>query len=454
MPAVKSLARTTWVRLTIVLSASAALIKLVFITAAGVAGRGGSVRSRVIARLSGPDVLRLLFEVLRAFVPNLALRRKLVTSYDNVGTVVVTRFDDVKDVLRRDQDFEVVYAPRMMRITDGQNFFLGMQDGALYSRDVSNMRLAVRSDDIETIVKPFALRRADELVGAASGRIDVPQQLTLRVPAQLLGHYFGAGGPSERELIEWTTLMFWYLFADLDADPELDERALKAASSCRSYLDNLIRERKQQLSPVDDVLGRCLLMQSQGRAGMSDLEIRNNLLGLMIGAVPTISKAAVQALDQLLERPEYLSSAQAAARSGNDTLLTACVFEALRFNPVNPLIFRRAAHDTTIAANKLRALDVKRGAMVLAANLSAMFDPMKIDLPKQFRIDRPWDNYMLWGDGLHACFGAQINLVLVPAILKPLLARRGLRRVARQSGRIDTAGTPFPVHMHLEFDIT
>lgn len=444
--------RATWVRVEIFLSAVAALIQLLLIAAASVLGHEGTVRTRVIARLSAPTALRLLCDVLRAFVPNLALRSKIITSYDNVGTVVVTRFDDVKDVLRRDQDFEVVYAPRMMRITNGQNFFLGMQDGELYSRDVSNMRLAVRRDDAEAIVKPFASRVAAELVAAAAGRIDVPQQLTLRVPAQLLGDYFGTGGPTERELIEWTTLMFWYLFADLDADPALDNRALAAAAQCRLYLDHLIQDRKRQPAHAGDVLGRCLLMQSEGRPGMSDLEIRNNLIGLMIGAVPTISKAAVNSLDQLLERPEHLAIAQAAARSGDDAKLAACVFEALRFNPVNPFIFRRATRDTWIAANRLRARDVKTGTMVLASNLSAMFDPMKLDRPKEFRLDRPWDNYILWGDGLHACFGAHINLVLIPAILKPLLQRRRLRRAANGLGSIDNAGTPFPVHMQLEFD--
>ena len=32
---------------------------------------------------------------------------------------------------------------------------------------------------------------------------------------------------------------------------------------------------------------------------MDDLGIRNNLIGLIIGAIPTTSKAAIQALDQL-----------------------------------------------------------------------------------------------------------------------------------------------------------
>jgi cytochrome P450 len=441
-----------WTRVLILGAAFAAVGRLIGMALASVFGSGGTAKSRLTARLTAPAGQRVVFDLLRAALPNLVLRRRFVTAYDNGGTAVVTRFDDVKDVLARDEDFEVVYGPRMMQITGGQNFFLGMQNTPDYTRDVSNMRLAVRRDDLAGIVRPFACRRASALVEAASGRIDVPQDLTLRVPAQLLDDYFGTPGPSEREMIAWTTDMFWYLFIDLAADPGLDARVLAEAARCRSYLDAVIAERKALPSSRDDVLNRCLAMQAAGLPGMDDLAIRNNLIGLLIGAVPTTSKAAVQALDQLLDRPQALAGAQRAARSDDDESLARHVFEALRFNPVNPVIYRRATRDTVIAGNTLHARKIPRTTMVLAANFSAMFDRLKLAQPGKFRTDRPWDDYILWGDGLHTCFGAHINKVLIPAILKPLLKQQGLRRAPGPAGRIDTQKTPFPVHLSLEFE--
>jgi cytochrome P450 len=452
MSAIVSFFRALWVHLGVVLFGLVALVRLVGIGLASLIGREGTIRSRLAAKLTAPEGQRLAFAFARAFVPNVALSAKFVSAYENNGTALVTRFADVKDVLSRDGDFEVVYGPRMEKITAGANFFLGMQDSPAYQRDVSNMRLAVRRDDVAAIVKPFAATRAAELVRTAPGRIDVPQELSLRVPAQLLGVYFGTPGPSERQLIEWTTLMFWYLFIDLAANAELDKRALEAAAAARAYLDARIAERKAQPSGTDDVLNRCLAMQKAGLPGMDDLGIRNNLIGLIIGAVPTISKAAVLALDQLLDRPEALKGASEAARTGDDARLAAHVFEALRFNPLNPVIYRRAVRDTLIAANSLRALNVRKGSMVMAANFSAMFDPLKVAAPGRFRTDRPWDNYILWGDGLHTCFGAHINRVLIPEILKPLLLTKNLRRAPGDVGRIDNEGTPFPVHLWLEFD--
>jgi cytochrome P450 len=356
------------------------------------------------------------------------------------------------EVLDRNADFEVVYEPKMRAITGGENFFLGMQDTPLYARDVSNMRLAMRRDDVATIVEPLARRLAAELVAKHPKRIDVPEQLSLLVPTAIVTDYFGIAGARTSDLVAWSTLMFWYLFVDLAGDAALERKALEAAAACRGAIDAAIADRKASGPTKDDVLGRCLVLQKANLPGMNDLGIRNNFIGLVIGAIPTISKACVQVLDQLLERPQAIESARAAAQAGNDALLAAHVFEAFRFNPINPLIYRRAACDTQIAAGTMRARKIPRGTMVLAANLSAMFDPLKIEAPETFRTNRPWGEYILWGYGMHTCFGAYINRAVMPAILKPLLAKPGLRRAAGDAGRVDSGGTPFPQHFSVEWD--
>jgi cytochrome P450 len=416
------------------------------------AASGDGLKAKAAAALQDPRVQRISLRLLRAFQPNLVLSKQLVGAYPNTGTAIVTRYQDVVEVLDRNADFEVVYEPKMRAITGSGNFFLGMQDTALYQRDVSNMRLAMRRDDVAAIVEPAARRLAEQLVGKQANRIDVPKDLSLLVPTTaIVTDYFGITGARNDDLIDWTTSMFWYLFVDLAGDPAIAGKALDAAVACRSAIDAAIASRKAAGVAKDDVLGRCLVLQQADQPGMDDLTIRNNLIGLVIGAIPTISRACVQVLDQLLDRPRALESAQAAARAGDDALLAAHVFEAFRFNPINPLIYRRAACDATIAAGSLRARKIPKGAMVLASNLSAMFDPLKIEAPESFRTDRPWGEYMLWGYGMHTCFGAYINRAVMPAILKPLLAKPGLRRAAGKAGRIDGGGTPFPQHFWVEW---
>ncbi len=90
--------------------------------------------------------------------------------------------------------------------------------------------------------------------------------------------------------------------------------------------------------------------------------------------------------------------------------------------------------------------------MVFAANFSAMFDRFDIPAPNEFRTDRTWETYIHWGYGMHTCFGAAINRAVIPAILKPLLLRKNLRRAPGGAGEIDTGGTSFPQHFTVEFD--
>lgn len=412
----------------------------------------GGLRASFGATLQNPANLGDLTDILRAFAPNLSLKRQLVKAYDNTGTAVVTRREDVLDVLNRDADFEVVYEPRMRKLTQGANFFLGMQPGADYERDTSLMRLAARQADVPEIVLPRATELAQRIVAECEGKLDLPPQLTLQVPWDMTDRYFGTGGPDPHIMQGWTTMLFWYLFGDLGADPDLERKAMEDASALRDYLDSAIAARKAGPTDATDMLNRCLAMQTAGMSGIDDTAIRNNLLGILIGAIPTISKASCLALDELLRRPDALQIAQNAALRDNDDLLSNCIWEALRFNPHNPIIYRRAVRDTLVGRSTLRQARIKEGQFVIAATQSAMFDRFDFDAPKSFRTDRPFSQQIIWGTGLHTCFGATINAAVIPAILKPILARTNLRRAEGDLGQIDTGGTPFPQHFHVEFD--
>ena len=441
-----------WRRLLLIGQGVGALLALIGTGIGALFGGEGTLGQRLGAAFAGPVTLRRGFAVLRLFQPILRLKTRIITAYENGGTAIVTRRADVVEVLGRDEDFAVVYGPRMEMITGGENFFLGMANSARYTRDVSNMRLAVRREDVAEIVAPFVAATAAGIVTETGGRIDAPQMLTLPSAARLIDHYFGTPGPSEAEMIDWTTTLFWYLFIDLKADPGLGAKAEAVAAAFRDRMDTLIAERKAAPGERDDVLARCLHFQAGGSPGMTDRDIRNNLIGLLIGLLPTTSAAANLALDELLDRPAAFAGACAAAREDDDARLAAHIFEALRFRPLNPLIYRRALRDCRIAEGKLRTPRIAKDTMVLASNLSAMFDPLAVPAPNRFRTDRPWEVYMLWGYGLHTCFGAYLNRATIPALLKPLLSRPGLRRAPGPAGRLDLAGTPFPVHLHLEFD--
>ncbi len=432
--------------------AIAAAVSLAPLVAKALMAGKGPIKARLAPLLGKTSTQANIFALMRLARPNVALTAKFAKAYDNTGSAFVTRAQDVIEVLDRERDFAVVYEPKMRALTGGENFFLGMQDSAAYQHDVSIMRLIMQREDVHNIIEPLATRETERLAAQYPSSIDLPHDLTTRVPAVIVADYFGTPGPDQRSLIAWATVLFWWLFQELSGDPAVEARALDAAKKLCVSVDETIARRKASGEKKDDLVGRALVLQAS-RPEFTDLAIRNNLVGLIIGAIPTLSKVACLAVDELLRRPAALAGAQQAARDGDAKSFDAHIFEALRFNPLNPVIYRRANRDVTIAASTLRACKIKKGSMVFASNLSAMFDPLKVADRNNFRLDRPGSDYMLWGYGMHTCFGAHINRVVPPIMLRPILARQNLRRAPGADGALDGGDTPpFPQHFVLQSD--
>jgi cytochrome P450 len=201
----------------------------------------------------------------------------------------------------------------------------------------------------------------------------------------------------------------------------------------------------------DDIVARLLQLQGDPATSFSDSEIRTNLLGYVVGGIPTISKAADLALDELLNRPAELAGAQQAARDGNLDLVAAYVFEALRFNPHNPGLIRVCASDYVLGRGTSYETTIPAGMVTLAATQSAMFDGDAVPNPDSFQLDRPWEQYLHFGSGQHSCGGEHVARTTIPRIAAALLRRRNLRRAPGAAGSLAWEG-PFPSGMTLEFD--
>jgi cytochrome P450 len=184
---------------------------------------------------------------------------------------------------------------------------------------------------------------------------------------------------------------------------------------------------------------------------MDDAQLLNNLFGLVVGAIPTTSAAVARALDELLRRPTELKAAQAAARAGDTALVTKYVFEAMRFNPLGPGVFRIAAQDFEVAGGTSRETVIPAGRPVLVALQSASFDSDRVPRPDEFDIERPLPEYLHFGFGLHTCFGRYINAVQIPLIVQSVLRKENLRRAPGDAGKLTVDG-PFPSSLTVEFD--
>ncbi|MDO9712617.1 cytochrome P450 [Paracraurococcus lichenis] len=379
----------------------------------------------------------------------------LVVPWKGRTYALVTRYDDVQEVLQRPNVFNVTYAPKIAVIMDGDNIFLGMKDEPNYTRDRTNMRMTAPRGEALSRVKPEVARLTAEAVQRAlpGGRLDLAMELTQDVTTRFFGAYFGTPGRSVTQFSDQVRWLFGWMFADIANDPAKAAPAARLAADLRAYVEEAIAARKQARGQQDDILERCLRFQDMGTEGFSDREIRNNLIGLIVGALPQAPMVIPQLFDILLDRPQQLREAQAAARADDDAAVSRYVFEASRFFPLTPGLFRNCEEDYRVAAGNWRARTIPKGAFVMAATRSAMFDGRRVPRSWQFRTDRPDYSYMHFGYGMHECFGLYMNRVMVPEICKAVLKLPNLRRAPGPEGRLrmDEEFGIFPMNLTVAF---
>jgi cytochrome P450 len=384
--------------------------------------RPANARSRGVSDLVG-EHSGWIFALLRLLHPIVSTRR----------VAVVTRADDVREVLSDHEHFTVAhYAPRMLEITGP--FILGLDDNALYRHDHVALRAALRPEDVPLIGEQvLAAARARVAAASADRELDIVTDLVDPVIDQVVAEYLGAPGPDPSTQLRWARDIFEHIFLNASNSPAVRNRALADAVPMRAHLDGLIATRKAALlagrNASDDVLTR--LLRAQQQHGLHDLAIRHNLLGLITGWIPTASKAFVMVVEELLRRPAQLGSAQRAARAGDRALLAAHVFEALRFRPQTWALLRVCSVEQKVATGTCREAAVPAGARVLLGTRSAMFDRRVVRAPGKFRLDRPWGEYLHFGYGLHTCFGEEINRAQLPALAMALLEGDDIARAGK-----------------------
>jgi Dyp-type peroxidase family len=379
-----------------------------------------------------------VFAVLRRVKPVLVLK----------SMVVITKCEDAQQVLSYPTIFTVPYAAKFAELCNGGGFMLGWDDTPEYTRDLSSMRLVIRREDIPTRIAPLVSRVAAAQVAAAGGRLDVVGDLGSVVPTEFVRQYMMPLVGEDVTLAAQTGAISAYLFLPVG---DFRDAALGGAESLRGAMAETIAARKAARGRTDDVLERCLVLQDAGVAGLDDAGLLNNLFGMVVGAIPTTSAAVARAIDELLRRPEELALAQAAARDGDIDRVTRYVFEALRFNPIGPGVFRVAQQDFIVAGGTSRETMIPAGHQVMVALQSASFDPDRVPSPSTFSIDRPLPEYLHFGFGLHTCFGRYINAVQIPRIVAEVLKQRNLRRAPGAEGALQVDG-PFPTRLVVEFD--
>ena len=178
-----------------------------------------------------------------------------------------------------------------------------------------------------------------------------------------------------------------------------------------------------------DVRSRLLQVRAEdGDGGLSDDELRDQLVTLLLAGHETTATALSWALYEIGRDPAQLTKARVAALSGDDDYLEAVVKEAMRLHPVIPMVVRHLMKPATIGG-----IDLPAGATVSASILLAHEDPRNFPEPKAFRPERfvdghmPPNTWLPFGGGVRRCIGAGFSLMEGVAVLREVLTSYDVR---------------------------
>jgi cytochrome P450 len=365
--------------------------------------------------------------------------------------VIVTRFDDVQEVLSHDQIFEVPYSEKVKELDGGPNFLLGMEDGDEYRDCKRFVMQAFRLEDVSTIVAQKTVRISRELLDNCGGRIDAIEGFITRVSTEICREYFGLPIANAVDFGHWTIALSTHVFVDATTNvPRHRHAAMIASENIRQLVDYAIAKTKEKPGGSSTIVERLIGIQNDG-AQLSDEAIRAILIGMVTGFVPTTTLAAGRILEMLLNQPDFMAEARAAVRAGDDDRLRRCLFEVLRFRHIHWGLSRICTRGYKIAGGTWRSRTIRPRKKVLASTWAAMFDGRRVNNPSKFDPDRAPTDYMLFGYGLHWCVGAYIAQAQITHGFKTLLEKEKLRAVDGRDGKLQLLGY-FPQHLFVEFE--
>ena len=199
------------------------------------------------------------------------------------------------------------------------------------------------------------------------------------------------------------------------------------------------------LADRDDILSLLLQARHENGEPMSDRELRDELMTLLVAGHETTATALSWAIELLARHPEALSRLEDDLAAGSDEYLDAVIKETLRLRPVIALVLRKLVEPMEIGGRLLPA-----GVRVAPSIYLAHRNPDIYPEPERFRperfIEQPAGTYtwIPFGGGVRRCLGAAFAEFEMSVVLRELVARRSLRPVGDPEHSVRSTITNVP----------
>jgi cytochrome P450 len=184
-----------------------------------------------------------------------------------------------------------------------------------------------------------------------------------------------------------------------------------------------IRERRQapDLARRTDVLSRLILVDQDGDR-LTDEELRDQLVTLLLAGHETTATALAWALYELGRDPVQRGRAREAARTGDDDHLEAVLKEAMRLHPVIAMVARTLTRPATVGGYDLPAgVTVGPSILISHARADNHPDPERFDPGRFTGRNPPANTWIPFGGGVRRCIGAGFSLMEGVVVLREVL---------------------------------
>lgn len=207
-------------------------------------------------------------------------------------------------------------------------------------------------------------------------------------------------------------------------------RLLRLRAHADALIFDLIRERRANPAERDDILTMLIQARDENGEPMSDRELRDELMTLLVAGHETTATALAWCFNLLLTHPHELEALRADLDAGSTARLDAVIKETMRIRPVVSIVARRLHAPMQLGQWQLPA------GVLVAPNIELVHhhaglhrDPDRFD-PDRF-VDRQVETYewLPFGGGTRRCLGASFATFEMRTVIPIILRRAALRLV-------------------------
>ncbi len=206
----------------------------------------------------------------------------------------------------------------------------------------------------------------------------------------------------------------------------------------RDRVDRLLHaeiaaRRASDVTEREDILSLLIAARHEDGSPMTDPELRDQLLTLLVAGHETTANALAWACERLARHPDAYRRLADDAAAGSDAYLRAVVQETLRLRPVISIVGRVLQAPMRIAGYDLPAGTTLAPCIYLLHRRPDIYPDPERFVPERF-LDRPPGTYtwIPFGGGVRRCLGAAFAQFEMETVLRELVARTTIRPIRPQ----------------------